>query len=91
MSPQQLAIFVCADSDGGLLVVSGRGGQPQGGQTQVQTHAEVETTGSKALCGKSVEFKCQSLYPAQPPPPSRLSSLPLFSLLSPPVFVRVGD
>lgn len=30
--PQQRAIFVCADSDGGLLVVSGRGGRPPSGQ-----------------------------------------------------------
>lgn len=91
--PQRPAILVCADSDGGLLVVSGRGGGPPTGQTQVQTHAEVETTGSKALCGKSVEFKCQSLYRRNllSLSLSRLSSLPLSSLLSPPVFVRVGD
>lgn len=92
MFSQRPAISLCTYTDGGLLVVSGPGGRLRSGPAQVQSHTEVVMTGSGALCGYSVEFKCQSPCPAPSPllssplSPSRLSSLPLlFPPLSPSV------
>lgn len=84
MFSQLPLIWVRTFTGGGLLVISGQGGRLHNCPAQVQTHTEAVMTGSKALCGYSVEFKCQSPNPA----PSRL---PLPSPRSPPVFVRVGD
>lgn len=96
MFSQRPLISMCTFTDGGLLVISGLGGRLHGCPAQVQTHTEDVMTGSESLCGYSVEFKCQSPCPAPSPLPlSRslfhLSSRPLSSLPSPPVFVRVGD
>lgn len=96
MFSQRPLISMCTFTDGGLLVISGLGGRLHSCPAQVQTHTEDVMTGSESLCGYSVEFKCQSPCPAPSPLPlSRslfhLSSRPLSSLPSPPVFVRVGD
>lgn len=94
MFSQRPLISMCTFTDGGLLVISGLGGRLHGCPAQVQTHTEDVMTGSESLCGYSVEFKCQSPCPAPSPLPRslfHLSSRPLSSLPSPPVFVRVGD
>lgn len=67
MFSQRPPILVCTFTDGGLLVVSGPGGRLHGCPAQAQTHTEVVMTGSEALCGYSVEFKCQSPCPAPSP------------------------
>lgn len=72
MFSQWPSILVCTYTDGGLLVVSGPGGRLHSCPAQVQTYTEVVMTGSEALCGYSVEFKCQS-----PPPQRHLLSLSL--------------
>lgn len=75
MFPQQPPILVCTYTDVGLLVVSGPGGRLRGCPGLVQTHTEVVMTESEALCGYSVEFKCQSPCPAPPSPLSISLSL----------------
>lgn len=92
--PWRRAISACTSTDGGLLVVRGPSGRRSG--PPLQSHA----SGSKALCGSPVEFKCQSPWPPSaisllfPPPTLSFAtspSLSLSSLRSTPVFVRVGD
>lgn len=95
--PWRRAISACTSTDGGLLVVRGPSGRRSG--PPLQSHA----SGSKALGGSPVEFKCQSPWPPGaisllffPSLPLSLSfatspSLSLSSLRSTPVFVRVGD
>lgn len=86
---QQPAISACTYTDGGLLVVRGPSGRRHSGPAPVQTHAAVGTTGSKALCGYSVEFKCQSPCPVQSPPFSSLLSFVISPSLFPPLYPSV--